>query len=134
MSGIPPCVGKHKLFDSVDRLDHIIAKRICRECPLLAQCRERLAEVKRTAPSYGHPEGTWAGELLIDKVHPTPRVDRIRTRELRAMEEEMYTDADAARAHDAWVNHGDRSEWAELGERIYKRRNKRAQRARKKAA
>lgn len=68
-----PCADKWELFDSTDLVDHVAARRICRECPLLAACQQRLEEARRdqTYPgaTYG-PQGTWAGELLSP--HPIP--------------------------------------------------------------
>lgn len=51
------CVGLHDLFESVDPLDHIEAKRICDSCPALAACRAALRDEQT-------PVGTWAGELV----------------------------------------------------------------------
>jgi hypothetical protein len=62
---IPPCVGKHELFDSRDPEDHVEAKRLCDTCPILSSCLELLEDVRK-APSHlgGSPEGTWAGQLI----------------------------------------------------------------------
>lgn len=71
MTDIAPCAGQWELFDSTDLVDHIAARRICRTCPLITGCQQRLEQARRdqTYPGCG-PQGTWAGELLSP--HPIP--------------------------------------------------------------
>jgi hypothetical protein len=129
MSTRTPCAGKHVLFDSTDISDHLTAARICAACPLINTCRQRLTELQANAPFYGHPEGTWAGLLLTDgnTRNRVRRLARQSQAERMAAEEANYTDASARQAHTAFA-HGDQSEWARTGERIYRRRQKRGQR------
>ena len=124
------CVGQHALFDSTDPATHAQAAELCAACPLLDACRERLAEMKASVGYYGHPEGTWAGELHTDgtgrnKVRRAAK----EARSVRiAREDAAYTEAEARRAHAAYTA-GDTSGWAAMGHRVYGRRRKRRNRA-----
>jgi hypothetical protein len=126
MSTRVPCAGKHALFDSTDERDHAEAARFCATCPLIAACRQRLDDMTATAGYYGHPEGTWAGQLMVqpDGVRRLAAVTRSARIEA---EEARYTDADARQAHTAYAA-GDKSEWARTGHRVFDRRRKRAAR------
>jgi hypothetical protein len=129
MSTRTPCAGKHVLFDSTDPADHALAARLCGWCPLLDACRDRLADMRANAGYYGHPEGTWAGQLCIDgsgknaarRLSKESRADRIAT------EDAAYSDAEARQAHAAYTI-GDRTTWASVGHRVYDRRRKQRQR------
>ena len=59
------CIGQHALFDSTDPRDHYAAAELCDACPLIEACRDHLQQVAATAGYYGHPEGTWAGLLIV---------------------------------------------------------------------
>lgn len=126
----PPCAGEHVLFDSVDPCDHAVARQLCDTCPLADACRDRLAQVLATADYYGQPEGTWAGQLLADlngrnrrkrRLAAEPQAERIHA------EDAAYSKRDARQAHAAY-GAGDTSDWAAIGNRVYGRRLKRAQR------
>ena len=125
-----PCVGKHDLFDSVDLADHALAREICADCPIQLDCARRLGEMIRGAGYYGHPEGTWAGRLVIDgnDRNQTRRRARAARADQRDAEEAAYTDAEALQAHSAY-SAGDKSIWASVGHRVYGRRQKRRLRA-----
>lgn len=124
MSTTPPCVGLHRIFDSVDTADHRRAKELCDACPIIDACRTRLAETQAEATKpYGLPAGTWAGQYL----DPYSRRRNPNCAERWAAEDAAYDDDAAKAAHVAHVQ-GDRSEWALTGERVYGRRAKRAQR------
>lgn len=62
------CRGNWQLFDSIDENDHLVAREICGECPVLAGCAALLNEVQlanRTVNARGAgPVGTWAGKLV----------------------------------------------------------------------
>lgn len=114
----PPCTGQHKLFDSTDANDHARAKAMClNSCAFLDWCRSRLTDAQAKAIKDGGPTGTWAGQLL--------RVNggrEVRSAETLAAEDAAYSIEEGVRAHNAWTHHGDRSEWAKTGERVYQRR------------
>lgn len=61
-----PCIGQHRLFDSIHAADHAEAKAICDTCPVIDWCREQLEAAREAAASStgGGPVGTWAGELV----------------------------------------------------------------------
>lgn len=60
-----PCFGQSDLFDAIDPHSHKLAKALCDECPLIAQCRDNLLQAQRESLCVGYgPEGTWAGMLL----------------------------------------------------------------------
>jgi hypothetical protein len=125
----PPCRGQHALFDSTDVEDHLKARDICAACPLIDACRAEVADMLANAGYYGHPEGTWAGELQLAGHHGQTLVRRHAKQqraERREREESLYTDEDARRAHAAYTR-GDRGEWASVGHRVYQRRAKRGQ-------
>jgi len=65
----PACVGKVKLFDSTDPIDHMQARAICEACPILNDCRQRLHDAKAEWGYSIHfgPRGTWAGTLCAPK-------------------------------------------------------------------
>lgn len=123
MSAIAPCAGMWDLFDSTDWFDHRRAKQLCDTCPMIAACRESLAEARSTQYSaYYGPRGTWAGELL--------GTDERRSQIRVATEEQMFTDAEARAAHAAWARtpkeqRHDLSDRIRIGERVYQRRWKR---------
>lgn len=61
-----PCYGKHKLFESTNKADHLKAKELCKTCPVaaFAAC-ERLLEDEQKSRQHGAgPMGTWAGKLV----------------------------------------------------------------------
>ena len=126
----PPCTGQHALFDSTDVTDHLKAREICAGCPLIEACRENVADILANAGYYGHPEGTWAGELQLSGRYGRS-VIRNHAREMRTQqkmfEESLYTDDDARAAHAAYTR-GDRGQWASVGHKVYQRRAKRRQR------
>lgn len=130
-----PCAGMHELFDSTDERDHQAARAYCTACPMLNECARLLEDVRASAGRYGQPEGTWAGELLIDREHhytgdTAPSIVRMmRTED----EDARYSKFDAARAHREYLN-GMRSEWINTGERVWQRAKKRRQRAKGSAA
>lgn len=128
MSTPAPCAGLHDLFDSVHPVDHNRAREVCLSCPLIDACARRLDEVLLAARSGGGPEGTWAGQLVLDQGRGTVRhlAAITRTERLRA-EEARYTDLSARQAHAAHSK-GDRSEWAITGHRVYDRWRKQRQR------
>lgn len=134
MSTRTPCAGRHDLFDSTDPEVHALAAQLCAGCPLIDACRQRLADVIATGGYFGRPEGTWAGELIVDhNARNQRRRERrgggpakvTRTERLRE-EEERYSDAEAHSARCAALR-GDTSEWALTGRRVYDRRAKRRQ-------
>lgn len=51
------CIGQHALFESTEYADHVQARRICADCPVIDWCRTQIP------PSSGYPQGTWAGRL-----------------------------------------------------------------------
>lgn len=122
MSTPPPCAGKWQLFDSVDPVDHHEAATLCAACPVIEDCRQRLAAARADMHSavYG-PAGTWAGELVGD---PSP----IRSKTALEAQERSYAPEEAKLAHIAY-NRGDRTHWATVGHRIYERQRRRAARA-----
>ena len=124
MSTIPPCNGQSVIFDSTDVRDHAIARAICATCPMLAACRKRLEDVKADSLADYGPRGTWAGELF-----GRPQTARHRAQ----AEEAMFTEAEAREAH-ARHEAGFRDARTVTGERVYNRRKKRAQYARRTAA
>lgn len=122
MSTIPPCAGRHELFDSTSYQDHLAARSYCATCPLIRECHQRLqdAHAQAFALKYGGgPSGTWAGQLVGAR-------RKAKTAEALAAEEAEYDEAEARLAHNAW-NRGNRSGWAEVGERVYQRRAARRQ-------
>jgi hypothetical protein len=126
----PPCRGQHALFDSTEVEDHLKAREICATCPLIGACRAEVTAILENAGYYGHPEGTWAGELQLAGHHGQTLVRRYakqKRAERREREEALYTDDDARRAHAAYTS-GDRGEWASAGHRVYQRRSKKRQR------
>lgn len=132
MTTIPPCAGKWALFDSADPHDHAEAKKLCAVCPMVAECRERLALTqaehaygRRKSLEYG-PRGTWAGEPVgVTKVN-------VRLHRKRA-EERMYSEQELRQAHAAYFG-GCRAAATVAKERAYQRAKKRASYARRKAA
>lgn len=59
----PPCAGKHELFDSREKEDHLEAKKLCDTCPVFAACWDNLQAVRNAPAQFGgSPEGTWAGQ------------------------------------------------------------------------
>ncbi len=63
----PPCMGKHTLFDSRLRADHLKAKQLCDTCSVFAACWDNLQTVLRADKAVGgSPEGTWAGRLFAE--------------------------------------------------------------------
>lgn len=119
-----PCAGRWELFDSIDEYDHEAARELCAPCPAIVECAQALDLATAEAGSHGHPEGTWAGRLIID---PKPRyrspIETQRTNKRREFEDQAFDDAGARRAHAAFVA-GDRTEWARMGNRAYDRRRK----------
>jgi hypothetical protein len=124
MSVVPPCAGKWALFDSTDIRDHHEARTLCHTCPAVAACLTALRTARADAlagDKYG-PAGTWAGQLLGV------------TRQTRAAAEEAMFGEDDARAAHARYAAGSRDPKDATGERVYQRRKKRQQLARKAAA
>lgn len=122
------CIGKHVLFDSTDPADHALAAQFCAACPITATCRERLTDMTASAGYYGHPEGTWAGQLITEPTRDlTRRLAANGKAEQRAAEEDAYDEAEARKAHSAYTL-GDRSTWARVGHLVYDRRRTRARR------
>lgn len=119
---VTPCYGLHDLFDSVELEDHRAARAICAACPTLLACMSNLTAVQRDAGSYGQPEGTWAGQLLIDK-RPMER----RTRRRMHLDDQLYDSGQARTAHAQYVA-GCRDDWTQTGERVYQARKKRESR------
>lgn len=104
------------------------ARLICRTCPLILQCRAYADTHEALEYPAGHvAAGVWGGETVAERnarrENKTPHLalDRI------ALEDQSWTDGDAARAANAYRS-GDRSEWAQEGRRVYQRRWKRARR------
>lgn len=58
------CEGRYLLFEAVDRAAHLEARELCATCPILDDCKLRLADERKQLRSC--PEGTWAGLLFID--------------------------------------------------------------------
>jgi hypothetical protein len=134
MSTIPPCVGKHDLFDATDAWNHAKAAALCATCPLIEACAERFARLQAEASVYGHPEGTWAGRLYLTPTAGQARRLAAESRlERNARQEAAYTDDDVRRAHTAYQG-GDGSEWALIGHRIYNRRRARRRSMERKAS
>lgn len=125
------CIGQHELFDSTDPADHAEAAKLCSVCPLAGTvCRALLEETRSNAYNRANgPLGTWAGELLSPRATQRRPVSRKRL----DAEEAMFTDAEALAAHRAFSK-GGTSERTLTGERVYQRRMKRAQKARRAAA
>jgi hypothetical protein len=116
---LPPCAGRWELFDSTYPADHIQARDMCRQCPMLADCRDQLEAARKDAHvgrDYG-PQGTWAGQL----VGAGPRVTAARAR----AEEAMFTGDELRAGHSAYVR-GDRDERTRMAERIYQRKRVRS--------
>ena len=121
-----PCAGRWEMFDSTDVTDHRQARALCSTCPMLTHCRSELEAATADAHEgvkYG-PRGTWAG-VLIGAPKTTARRAQI--------EEEMFTEAEAREAHAKYAA-GFRDARTMVGERVYNRRNKRANRDRTVAA
>jgi hypothetical protein len=132
----PPCRGQHALFDSTDVSDHYKARDICAACPLIDACRAEVTALIANAGYYGHPEGTWAGDLYHSGklAHSAIRAHAKRARAERIMREDaMYSDDDARDAHAAYTR-GERGRWARVGHKVYQRRAKRRQRVELEAA
>lgn len=122
MSTTPSCAGRYELFDSTDVRDHLVAITYCDTCPVRDWCEQRTQAAKDAAPGWIHGAalvGTWAGVLYGNANDPV----RI------ASEDAMFTDAEAREAHKAYSHHGDRSDRARIGERVYSRRKRRNQKA-----
>lgn len=122
---VPPCAGQWLLFDSVDLADHRRARAMCGVCPIRLECRKQLEEASADShcgPKYG-PRGTWAGML----------VGLPRTSARRAQAEEAMFSEDEARTAHANFAAGFRDARTLVGERVYNRRKKRQQTARRAA-
>lgn len=123
-----PCAGQWELFDSTAPRDHHEAKALCATCPAFAACLDALAAARAQAcvPAdiYG-PAGTWAGQL----VGPPQRISAARIK----AEDEMFSDAELRAFHTDYAA-GLRDTRTVVGERVYNRRRKRQQHARKRAA
>lgn len=116
------CIGQHDLFDSTDPADHEQAARLCAACPIAAACAQALAEAIASTKAAGHPEGTWAGRLVLNpRRDEQRRLGGIDRAERVEREEAMFTADEARRAHSAYCA-GDRGEWARAGHRTYDRR------------
>lgn len=129
MTAPPPCAGQWELFDSTDELDHIKAKSLCAECPMLADCYQRLETARNRAHRGGGkiygPSGTWAGRLIGA---PRTSAERI------AAEERMFSPDELRAGHAAWAA-GVRTDRVIAAERIYQRqRSRRRYREQKEAA
>lgn len=122
---IPPCVGKHDLFDS-DEITHVRqAMDICATCPMIEACRDRRDNLMADGFT---PYGTWAGwnPIVQSADHRVGRGgDRDKAR--MAREDARYSDAEAREAAQAYKRQ-DRSVWAVVGNRVYQRRMKARQR------
>lgn len=69
------CVGHHDLFDSVLPFDHWEAREICKSCPVIAACEDRLEHARMAAMRGGDgPQGTWAGRLITWNDRPSRKV------------------------------------------------------------
>lgn len=124
MSTLPPCVGKHALFDSTEPDAHAEAAHLCAICPLIDACEQRLAEIQSDAGYYGHPEGTWAGGLVTEpQQSEARRLAHWRKFEERASQDAAYTEAEARRAHSLYTS-GVRNDWTRTGHLVYDRRRK----------
>jgi hypothetical protein len=59
-----------RLFDSTDWPDHVLARRVCGRCPVVAWCVERAVAIAREhtrgAVETRGPDGTWGGVLWRD--------------------------------------------------------------------
>ena len=126
----PPCYGQHVLFDSVNLLDHLVAKEICDTCPIIDACAKEMESAIADSTSGGRPEGTWAGQLLDPE---RPRSSERRSTSVIRMHEERYSEEEARTAF-AQYRAGWRGPWIEIGARVFKMREKRASRARKDVA
>lgn len=63
----PLCAGMFSLlFDSPRVDDHMVAKQLCKKCPVILECRALLRDVQAdsTGGPAGGPQGTWAGKLI----------------------------------------------------------------------
>ena len=123
---VPPCAGRWELFDSTDIHDHREARRLCGGCPIVTECRSQLEATiadSHLGMKYG-PRGTWAGSLMGPPQTSTHRAQA---------EEAMFSEAEARDAHAKYAA-GFRDSRTEVGERVYQRRKKREQYARKVAA
>lgn len=119
-----PCYGKHALFDSINPADHHAARALCLACPLTRACAQLLEDTTASGGVYGHPEGTWAGQLITPPTEVTrKRLSAISRAEHIGTEDARYTDETARQAHSAY-SAGDRSEWATTGHRVYDRRRR----------
>lgn len=87
--GTTACTGQAGLFDSLDIGDHILAREVCRTCPVIGWCGDEFAAVyldTRRFGSHAGPSGTWAGVLYGKTSKPIripavwPPVRRRRTR------------------------------------------------------
>lgn len=132
MSTIPPCAGLWALFDSTDPGDHARAAALCATCPIVDHCRRQLEAARADAlmgekngVKYG-PQGTWAGEAV--------GVTRVQAEKARMRAEEaMFTDDELRTGH-ADYTAGFRSPRTVMAERIYQRKRKQRQAAKKVAA
>lgn len=123
---VPPCAGRWELFDSTDIRDHHEARALCAGCPIVLECRQRLAATiadSHLGMKYG-PRGTWAGSLMGPPQTSTHRAQA---------EESMFSEEEARDAHAKYAA-GFRDSRTVVGERVYNRRKKKAQYDRRVAA
>jgi len=122
------CVGQHALFDSTEPGDHQAARALCDQCPVRDWCAEHIPR------AVDLPVGTWAGRLYGSRAHTRAQaVGNLSRRERIALEDAMFTEAEACAAHSAY-RRGDRSDRTIIGCRVYERNRARAQKQRKEAA
>lgn len=129
-----PCYGKWDLFDSTDPADHREAKALCDTCPTLAACQKLLDDLLRSHNSVAGPEGTWAGRHFVSQKCQQLAYSNDERRQVRVeAEAARYTETQAREAGSAY-SRGERTEWVVVGNRVYSRRNKQAQRRARGAA
>lgn len=108
------CAGQPDLFEATDEASHLLARAICRECPVRLDCKA-LARTQR------EKVGTWAGSLYGASSKPGVRVPQLHPADAD------YTDDEARECFNAYAR-GEKGDYISTGRAVYRRRLRRAQR------